>query len=88
VGGRYKVLLRPAARRDLDRMERRVCERLLRAILALGTEPRPRGARKLVGGKKEWRLRVGVWRVLYEIDDEEKVVRIFRVRHRRDVYRF
>ena len=88
MGGRYKVLLRPAAQRDLDRMERRVCERLLRAILALETEPRPRGARKLVGGKKEWRLRVGVWRVLYEIDDEEKVVRIFRVRHRRDAYRF
>ena len=47
----------------------------------------PPGCRKLAGSKNDWRIRVGDYRVVYEIADEIRVVRINRVRHRREVYR-
>ena len=57
------------------------------AITRLGSDPRPPGCKKLSGSARDWRIRVGDFRVLYEIDDPKKAVRIMRVRHRRDVYR-
>jgi mRNA interferase RelE/StbE len=57
------------------------------AILALATNPRPDGCRKLAGSKSDWRIRVGDYRVVYEIADEVRIVRVNRVRHRREVYR-
>jgi mRNA interferase RelE/StbE len=53
----------------------------------LADNPRPPGCRKLVGSKNDWRIRVGDCRVLYEIADAIRVVRVNRVRHRRDAYR-
>ena len=60
---------------------------MIRAIRQLAEKPRPKGCRKLSGGENDWRIRVGVYRVLYEVDDRTKVIRINRVRHRREVYR-
>lgn len=62
-------------------------DRVIGAIQGLGTNPRPFGCRKLAGSKNDWRIRVGDYRVVYEIADEIRVVRINRVRHRREVYR-
>jgi mRNA-degrading endonuclease RelE of RelBE toxin-antitoxin system len=53
----------------------------------LAENPRPLGYRKLTGSKNDWRIRIGDYRVLYEIDEKAKAVRIMRVRHRREVYR-
>ena len=53
----------------------------------LATDPRPTGCRKLVGSENDWRIRVGNYRVIYEIADEVRIVRIVRVRHRKDSYR-
>ncbi len=49
--------------------------------------PRPTGCKKLVGGDKQWRLRIGEYRVVYEIDDQAKTVDVTRITHRREVYR-
>jgi len=57
------------------------------ALAALEDAPRPRASKKLTGRGRERRLRVGEYRVLYEVDDENRVVRIFRVRHRGRAYR-
>jgi mRNA interferase RelE/StbE len=54
---------------------------------ALANEPRPTGCRKLVGSENDWRVRVGNYRVIYEISDEVRIVRIQRIRHRKDSYR-
>jgi mRNA interferase RelE/StbE len=63
-------------------------ERVLAAIRALATNPRTPGCRKLAGSKRDWRIRVSDYRVVYEIADEIRIVgRVNRVRHRRDVYR-
>jgi mRNA interferase RelE/StbE len=53
----------------------------------LGNNPRPPGCRKLVGSKNDWRIRVGDYRVIYEIADAIRIVRVNRVRHHREVYR-
>jgi mRNA interferase RelE/StbE len=83
----YRVLLERAAEKDLARLASEIHDRVIVAIRALAENPRPSGCRKLAGSKKDWRIRVGDYRVVYEIADEIRVVRINRVRHRREIYR-
>lgn len=83
----YKLYLERAAERDLKRLSTENFYRLITEIKMLAKEPRPPGARKIIGSKDDWRIRVGDWRVVYEIDNKQKVVRIMRVRLRREVYR-
>lgn len=83
----YRVLLERAAEKDLARLSSEIHDRVIVAIQALASAPRPPGCRKLAGSKSDWRIRVGDYRIIYEIADEIRVVRINRVRHRREVYR-
>ena len=83
----YRLLIKRAAERDLRRLPRPLFNRLNRQILALSEDPRPPGAKKLKGRLEGWRVRVGQYRILYQIDDETQTITIARVRHRRDVYR-
>lgn len=83
----YRVLLERAAEKDLNRLSSKIHHRVITAIQALASNPRPPGCRKLAGSKSDWRIRAGDYRVIYEIADEIRVVRINRVRHRREVYR-
>ena len=65
-----------------------VRERIIRAIRKLAENPRPQGARKLMGAMRgAWRIRVGDYRVIYDADDAQQLVVILAVLHRRDVYR-
>jgi mRNA interferase RelE/StbE len=82
----YQVLLRPAAQRDLKKLPKRVFARISEELGRLSDNPRPRGVKKLSGQENEWRLRTGDYRILYEISDSERVVRIFRIAHRREAY--
>ena len=81
---RYNVVITRGAGRDLDRLDRTVLSRVAREIDALSTEPRPTGCRKLINQVSLWR--VGDWRVLYEIDDAARTVRVVAVRHRSKAY--
>ena len=83
----YRLRLKRTAEADLDRLPRPLFDRINEHILALREEPRPAGVRKLQGGVEGWRIRVGDYRVIYQIDDRARTVTIVRVRHRRDVYR-
>jgi mRNA interferase RelE/StbE len=83
----YRVLLERAAEKDLAQLSTEVHDRVIAAIQALANNPRPPGCRKLAGSKHDWRIRVGDYRVVYEIADTIRVVRVNRVRHRREVYR-
>lgn len=83
----YRVLLERAAEKDLSRLSSEIHDRVVAAIQALANNPRPPGCRKLAGSKHDWRIRVGDYRVVYEIADAIRVVRVNRVRHRREVYR-
>ena len=83
----YNVVFVRSARRDLEALPDEIGERILARIRPLAKMPRPPGARKLRGESDLWRIRVGDYRVLYEIEDEIRRVEISYIRHRRDVYR-
>lgn len=83
----YHLDIKPAAERDMDRLPAGAQHRAAAKIDGLADNPRPPGSTKLAAGSATWRVRVGDYRVVYEVDDERQVVTITRVRHRRDVYR-
>lgn len=82
----YTISVARGAQRELDRLDPPVLNRIVPVIDALAHDPRPHGSRKLVNESKTWRVRVGDWRVLYEIDDDARTVRIIAVRHRSRAY--
>ena len=83
---KYEIVLRKSVRKDLDPLPKRDVQRILAAIADLANEPRPPQSRKLSGSEK-YRLRCGVYRVLYEIQDAILIVCIVKVGHRKEVYR-
>jgi mRNA interferase RelE/StbE len=82
----YRVLILRRAQKELGALPENVFERLVRAIRELAEMQRPPGSRKL-SGREGWRIRVGDYRVIYEIDDAARSVTILHVGHRKDVYR-
>jgi mRNA interferase RelE/StbE len=82
----FKVIIKQSVAKDLRRIPKKEVERILKRIEALAVEPRPLGAEKL-SGQEKYRLRQGVYRIIYEIKDEELVVVVVKVGHRRDVYK-
>ncbi len=82
----YEIQILRRAQRSLARLPEKEYERVRDAIRALADEPRPPGCRKLTG-RDGWRIRIGQYRVIYEIDDAERVVTVLVVGHRREVYR-
>ena len=83
----YTVHIERSAERELDRVPADQFDRIASRIRALAANPRPAGCRKIVGSADDWRIRVGAWRVVYEIDDGAKAVRVTRVRRRPEAYR-
>lgn len=82
----HEVRLHPEAARAFRRLRGAVRERIESAIDALAADPRPRGAAKLVG-RDDFRIRVGDYRIVYAVDDEQQLVLVARIAHRREVYR-
>ena len=84
----YRVeLLDRKTHRQLDRIDEPDLDRIAQAILGLEDDPRPPGCRKL-RGVEGWRIRIGNWRVIYHINDQEHVVTVVEIRRRReDTYR-
>ena len=83
----YEVLLERSAERDLKRIPADRFRQIIPHIQALAENPRPVGCRKIVGSASDWRIRVGTYRVVYEIDDGASKVRVMRVRQRPKAYR-
>ena len=81
----HRVELAPAAVRQLRKLDRVAQRRVQAAIELLATEPRPSGAKKLVGGDGAWRVRTGDYRVVYQIDDGVLLVLVVAVGHRREI---
>jgi len=83
----HDLFISGQAERDMRRLDASMFRRVVSEMNGLSANPRPPGCRKLSGPGNDWRIRVGNYRVIYEIDDAEKVVRIMRVRHRSEAYR-
>jgi mRNA interferase RelE/StbE len=82
----YEVLLERRAERDLKKVSQETFYRIIPKIKALSENPKPAGCRKIAGSKNAWRIRTGDYRIIYEIDEKEKAVKVMRIRHRREVY--
>ncbi len=81
----YQVFILRSAQQALARLSKPNYMRVKDAIEALSQDPRPPGCKKLVN-RDGWRIRVGDYRVIYEIDDPRRVVTVLHVGHRSDIY--
>ncbi len=82
----YSLFLLPSVQKDLDRISSEIYKRCRTAFLKIQEQPRLHGSQKLTG-EEGYRYRIGDYRILYRIDDSNKKVFVYRVKHRREVYR-
>ena len=82
----YKVIIRRPAEKELEAIERHLLPAIWGKIKTLASEPRPKGSIKLKDTKTSYRLRVRDYRIIYTIDDKNKVVVVVGVKHRREAY--
>jgi mRNA interferase RelE/StbE len=82
----YRVLIKPSAAQELEALPKRDRARLVERITELASAPRPTGSEKL-SGEEKYRVRQGVYRVVYSVDDGTRVVIVVKIGHRKDVYR-
>lgn len=83
----YRVVLTPAADRQLAKLPRQAREMVAAAIVTLASNPRPPGSVKLAGGGDLWRIRVRDYRVVYTVVSGELIVTVVTIGNRKDVYR-
>jgi mRNA interferase RelE/StbE len=84
---KYSVFILRAAQKDHVRIPSPFYEQIEQRMLALADNPRTPGCKKLKDSAGNWRIRAGMYRILYEIDDARSIVTILRIGHRREVYR-
>ena len=84
----YRLLIKNSAAKELDAVGTKADRlRIVQRIKALAGNPRLQGSEKLAGYADCYRVRQGSYRIIYLIDDERRVVTIFKIGHRKDVYR-
>jgi mRNA interferase RelE/StbE len=83
---RYELQFRPAALRQLRKLDTQIARRIKGATEALRVEPRPSGVKALTGQRGWLRIRVGDYRIVYEVRDSELVVLVIQIGHRSEVY--
>jgi len=84
--GRYRLIFRKSVAKDLRDIPKKHVARILRCFQALAEDPRPPDCEKL-SGQERYRVRQGVYRIIYEIEDDLLEVVVVKVGHRREVYR-
>jgi mRNA interferase RelE/StbE len=82
----YHIQILRRAQKELAQLPRQEYERIKEFIEKLSQDPRPQGCKKL-SGREGWRIRVGDYRIIYEIDDAQRAVTVLHMGHRHDVYK-
>jgi mRNA interferase RelE/StbE len=82
----YAISIKRRAQKELSQLPPGAYEQVREAIFALAHNPRPMGCQKL-SARAGWRIRVGDFRVIYEIDDKQETIGVLHIGHRRDIYR-
>jgi mRNA interferase RelE/StbE len=83
----YTIVTPKAVQKQLDALPNDVYDRIAEKIEQLAEDPRPDGVVKMKGSDHEYRIRIGDYRVRYEIDDKELIILLLQCKHRKDVYR-
>jgi mRNA interferase RelE/StbE len=81
----YRVTLTSRAVKDFEAIPNPVFQKLRAAIFAIADNPRPSGSKKLKG-REGYRIRVGDYRVIYEIKDDVLIIKVIRIGHRKEIY--
>jgi mRNA interferase RelE/StbE len=82
----YRIVIPKPAQKQLDNITKIERDRLILTLRSLANDPRPNGVKKLKGYDNTYRVRVGDYRIIYEIKDRELIVLLLSVSHRKDVY--
>jgi len=85
--GAYQIEWKRSALREVKALDRQVVPRIIEAVESLPSDPFPSGVRKLQGSWHTYRIRVGEYRVIYDVLPSRLLIQIVRVRHRKDAYR-
>ena len=84
----YRLLIKPSAAKEIEAIgTKRDRQRVVSRIQVLSAEPRPSGCEKLAGIAALYRIRQGHYRVIYTVNDAQRIVEVLKVGHRREVYR-
>lgn len=84
---KYKVIIKRTAQKEIKSLPKSVIKRVVIKIQDLANNPRPSGSKKIVGTNDTWRVRVGNYRIIYDVFDEVLVVEVIAVSHRKDAYK-
>lgn len=84
---RYKVEIARSAEKALFKLPKNVIPKIVGAIQGMEINPRPAGCRKLTGQFNVYRIRVGTYRIIYEIVEKLVIIKVLKIGHRKDVYR-
>ena len=82
---KYKLVIKKSAAKEMEDIPKKELRKIVKRIRSLTQDPRPKGCQKL-SGQSRFRIRQGNYRILYSIDDEDRVVDIVKIGHRREVY--
>lgn len=83
----YQIEFKSSALKELERLPRQIIPKAIAVIKGLAENPFPQGVKKLAGFERTYRVRVGDYRIMYEIHEDRLIIEIIRVKHRKDVYR-
>lgn len=83
----YQIEWKNSARKELKKLPPEVIRKIIDAVESLADNPQPPNCRKLVGSERTWRIRVGDYRIIYNIFSSILIIEIVRVAHRKDAYR-
>ncbi|VEP11567.1 Addiction module toxin, RelE/StbE family [Hyella patelloides LEGE 07179] len=83
----YKIEWKKSAKKELKKLDKQIIIRILQVVEKLATNPHPSGSKKLMGSESIYRIRVGDYRVIYNIQSSILTIEIIKVGHRREIYR-
>jgi mRNA interferase RelE/StbE len=83
----YKIEIKPSAEKEREKLPRQMIPRVVATIKGLAENPYPSGVKKLAGFERTYRIRLGDYRILYDIFEKKLVIEIIRIRHRKDAYK-
>jgi len=84
---KYKITIKKSAAKELEDIAKKDLRKIIKRIQSLGQNPRPDGSQKL-SGKEQYRVRPGDYRIVYSIEDQDRIIDIIKIGHRREIYRF
>ena len=83
----YEIYLERAAEKDLKKLPTNVLNPVINKIKALANNPHPRRSKKLIDSESFYRIRIGSYRVIYEVIESSRIIRIYKIKHRKDIYK-